>query len=237
MICAMIRRRAATSAAVALLLTAASACSSTTDGTGRALPGGGRAASSSSAPHTEPVTSAPPSTSAAPSSPAQSAPSSPVRTATVHSTAGNRTYKIDIWVETTDIDCAAHAYGSAVVAYLSAHPCRNLTRLLATTTVGGKRVGFNQSSVAFAGSAPASYQTAGEFRTLVSQNGTGNINDLLREGRRLPVGPVAVPSPDAFSALAQDASVTIVDAWYLDRPTPDNDPALVRMAQDIYLQY
>jgi len=46
-----------------------------------------------------------------------------------------------------------------------------------------------------------------------------------------------VPSPDAFSAVGQDAGVTIVDAWYLDEPTPDNDPALVKMAHDIFLQF
>jgi hypothetical protein len=158
-----------------------------------------------------------------------------VRTATVH--AGATTYRIDVWVETTDTACAAHAYGGPVIAYLTAHPCRALTRLLATTAVNGKRVGFNQSSVSFTGSDPEVYTTAGDFRTLVTQEGTGSVNDLLREARRLPVGPTSVPSPDAFSALSQDADVTIVDAWYVDGPTPNNDPPLVKMAQDIYLQF
>jgi hypothetical protein len=81
------------------------------------------------------------------------------------------------------------------------------------------------------------YKTAGDFRTLVAADGTGNINDLLREGRRLPSGPSAVPTPDAFSVLGQDAGVAIVDAWYLDGPTPNNDPALVKMGHDIFLQY
>jgi hypothetical protein len=249
MICAMIARRRAVPAlavvalvAMALAAVAALAgCSSTTKGTGQhvsAAATSSSAAQSSSAPASESLTPTP-TTSAATSSSAsvQPPPSHPVRTATVHAISGGKAYVIDIWAETTDLDCAAHAYGGPVIAYLTAHPCRGLTRLLATTMVNGKRVGFNQSSLAFAGGAPASYTTAGNFRSLVVKDGTGNVNDLLREGRRLPSGPTSVPSPDAFSALSQDASVTIVDAWYLDVPTPDNDPALVRMAQDIYLQY
>ncbi len=157
-----------------------------------------------------------------------------MRTATVQ--AGSATYLIKIWTETTNADCAAHAYGTPVINYLKAHPCSGVTRLLATTTVNGKGVGFAQSSIGFKGTAPGVYTTAGNFRVLVTKEGTGNLNDLLREGRRLPSGPTAVPSPDAFSALGQDAGVTILDAWYLDQPTPDNDPALVKMAHDIFLQ-
>ena len=158
-----------------------------------------------------------------------------MRTATVHS--GATTYDIKVWAQATDADCAAHAYGTPVIDYLTAHPCSGVTRLLATTVVNGKGVGFAQSSLGFKGGAPQVYQTAGDFRALVTRDGTGNINDLLREGRRLPSGPTAVPSPDAFSALGQDAGVAIVDAWYLDGPTPDNDPALVGMAHDIFLQF
>jgi hypothetical protein len=152
-------------------------------------------------------------------------------------TAPDATYVIDVWAERTDKDCAAHAYGQPVISYLQAHPCSGMTRVLATTTVNGRGVGIAQSSIGFSGQAPESYQTAGNFRTLVGLDGTGNLDDLLREGRRLPSGPTAVPSPDAFSVLAQDAGVTVVDAWYLDGATPDNDPALVTMARDTYLQF
>jgi hypothetical protein len=71
----------------------------------------------------------------------------------------------------------------------------------------------------------------------VSRNGTGNLNDLMREGYRLPNGPTSVPFPNAFSALAQDNNVTVVEAWYLNGATRDNDPPLEQMAQDIYLQF
>jgi len=151
--------------------------------------------------------------------------------------AGATTYLIEVWAETTDSECASHAYGAPVIAYLEAHACTGLTRVLASTTVNGKRVGFAQSSLGFTGTSPDVYKTAGDFVALVTKDGTGNINDLLRDGRRLPSGPTEVPTPDAFSALGQDAGVIIVDAWYLDVPTPNNDPPLVKMAHDIFLQY
>jgi hypothetical protein len=163
------------------------------------------------------------------------APASPVRVAHVD-TAG-RHYDISVWFDVTNIDCAGHAYGE-VAAFLTTHPCRGLTRQLATTTVHGRAVGFAASTLGIAGSdAQHPYDNAAAFRTLVDSDGTGNVNDLLREGYRLPSGPSAVPSPDAFRVLAQDAGVTIYDMWYLDGPTPNNDAALEQLAQDIYLQY
>jgi hypothetical protein len=162
-------------------------------------------------------------------------PVQPLRTKTVHGPSGTD-YVIKVWAQDDVTDCAAHAYGRPVIHYLRAHPCYGLSRILATTTVNGKPVGFAQRSIGFRGAQDQGYKAAGRFRKLVSENGTGNLNDLLREGYRLPSGPKSVPFPNAFSALAQDNNVTVVEAWYLNGPTPDNDPALERMAQDIFLQ-
>jgi hypothetical protein len=218
----------------AAALAVLSGCATSTNGTGSRGNAPTTPAPHSAAPRTASTPAPSTATSATASVSVVPAPSSPVRTATVP--AGSTTYLVKIWTETTNADCAAHAYGAPVISYLQAHPCSGVTRLLATTTVNGKSVGFAQSAIGFKGTAPDVYTTAGRFRSLVTQEGTGNLNDLLREGRRLPSGPTAVPSPDAFSALGQDAGVTIVDAWYLDQPTPDNDPALVKMAHDIFLQ-
>jgi hypothetical protein len=162
-------------------------------------------------------------------------PAAPLHTATV--TAAGAVYPIDIWVQKSDTDCAGHSHGTAVVAYLRAHPCTGMTRQLATTTVNGKPVGFSAAAVSFAGTAPAVYTTAGKFRTLVLAADTGSINDLLAEGYRLPAGPAAVPEHEAFAAPSQDAGVTVYDAWYLSGSTADNDPALEKMLHSIYLQY
>jgi hypothetical protein len=148
---------------------------------------------------------------------------------------GGGTYVVKLWAETEVRDCAAHAYG-AVVRFLRKHPCYGMRQVLATTTVDGRPVGFAQRSIGFRGGMNKSYAAAGKFRELVTQSGTGNLDDLMREGYRLPSGPSSVPFPNAFSALGQDNSVTVVEAWYLDGPTPDNDPPLVKMAQDIFLR-
>jgi hypothetical protein len=175
------------------------------------------------------------SASASPSVTIHAAPAEPVRTARVD--ANGRHYDIKIWFETRTIECADHAYGQ-VADFLTAHPCRGLTRQLATTTVKGKEVGFNLSVVNIPGSDSTHlYDNASAFRTLVDKDGTGSVADLLREGYRLPSGPTAVPSPDAFRSMVQDAGISIYDMWYLDGPTPNNDPALEQMAQDIYLAY
>ncbi|MCW2496162.1 hypothetical protein [Jatrophihabitans sp.] len=196
---------------------------------------------------TAPVTassSAPASTSSsAPTKPTSSSisvkqpPSKPLSEVTVTSTDGKRSYDIKVWVQVNTSDCADHAYGTQVIQYLTAHPCHGMSRLLATTVVGGRPVAIAQSTVGFIGTAPQVYQTAGNFASLVEADGTGNVSDLFREGYRIPDGPSKVAQPDAFEVQSQDSGVTIVDAFYLDGSTPENDTALVTMAKDIYLQF
>ena len=185
-----------------------------------------------------PVTSSSaPATSSSPAVVVKPAPATPLREVTVTSTDGARTYDIKIWFEVMSDDCASHAYGVPVVQYLTAHPCRGLDRILATTTVDGKAVGFAQSTLGFVGNAPDVYSTAGNFASLERKDNTGSIDDLISEGYRLPDGPSKLPSPDAFNVQSQDSGVVIVDAFYLNGKTKNNDPALVQMAQDIYLQF
>lgn len=219
---------------VVALLAGLAACGHNDGGAGGTP--GPSSASSSSARSSAP-TSAP--ASARPSRTPTSAPppSTPLRTVTVGPTVSGATYVITIWAQRRDATCAEHAYGAPVVDFLRAHRCNGLTRLLATTTVDGRGVGFAESRLGFTGTADAVYRVAGDFRRLVTLAGTGNIVDLLREGGRLPSGPTSVPVPSAFSALSQDAGVTIDELWYLSGPTPENDPPLVRLAQDIYLQW
>jgi hypothetical protein len=166
------------------------------------------------------------STTADPSSPAGTG-TKPVRTVSVSSTASGTRYSVSVWAENTTTDCAGHAYGKPMTDFLKKTACTKMTRRLGTTTVAGKPVGFALTVIAF-----GSTKSAGAFATLVTKDGTGNLNDLLREGQALPSGPKSVPNPDAFSCRADGTRVVVVDAWYLSGKTPTNDPPLTKLARD-----
>lgn len=224
-------------AAVGLVAALLAACTSTKAGSGTAAPT--TTPTSSTAASTTASTSAAASTtattSAAPSITVHPAPAQPLRTATVHAPDGT-TYVIKIWVDVKNTTCADHAYGP-MVQFLTTHKCDGMGRRLATTTVNGQDVGFNVMSTSFPGTAANPYAGTEAFRAYVEKEGTGSINDLLREGYRLPSGPTSVPSPDAFATVGQDAGVSVYDMWFLSGPTPENDPSLIKMAQNIFLQY
>lgn len=216
------------------------ACASTTNGSGRASAPTAPESSHVGFPST-PVTSAPettppPTTSGSATETIHPAPSVPLRTVTVHAVDGS-TYVVKIWADVKNDTCFDHAYGDPVINFLTQHPCFGLERYLATTTVGGRPVGFNESATGFPGSSNDLYGEAGRFARLEERDGTGSLNDLLREGYRLPTGPTSVPSPDAFNVLSQDQGVTVWDVWYLDGPTPANDQKLIKMTQDVFLQF
>jgi len=162
-------------------------------------------------------------------------PSTPLRTVTVTG-ATNVSYVVKVWATRRDTTCHDHAYGQPIITFLTQHPCSGMTRSLATTTVGGRAVGLSIVTTSFVGTAKNPYAYASAFRVLVDKDGTGSIDDLLRDGYRLPSGPTQVPSPDAFACLIQDNGVSIYDMWYLDGPTPENTKPLETLAQDIFLQ-
>jgi hypothetical protein len=153
----------------------------------------------------------------------------PVRTIAVTGTPSGTTYQVSICAEEIDRNCRAHAHGGAVVTFLAKHPCTSMTRRLGTTTVEGKAVGFALTTIRF-----PSGKTANAFRVLVTKDGTGNLDDLLSDGKRLPAGPRSLPNPDGFSSADHDADVLVVDSWYLTGSTPENDPPLTALANDFF---
>jgi hypothetical protein len=227
-------------AGVVAAATMVAGCASTTSGHGAAeVP-------TTSAPSTPdfpiaPATSDSPveTTSAAASTSATStihpAPPMPARTVPVNAADGV-TYLVKIWWDVKNRTCFDHAYGT-VAAFLTTHPCFGLERFLATTTVNGRPVAIAMSSTGFPGTPHNLYGETGKFIQLEEADGTGSINDLLREGYRLPNAPTSLPAGEAFNVLGQDQGVTVWDVWYLDGSTPTNDPALIKMTQDLFLQF
>lgn len=240
------RRRLALGAALTLAAAALTACTSTTSGSGTAsgasstppssradFPSGSGSGSGGAASASSSAPSSPPASSGSGTHPV---PSQPLRTVTVTGSNGTK-YTVQIWADVSDPSCFDHAYGQPVITFLTQHPCKGLRRYLGTTTVNGRPVGFAQESTGFAGTATDPYIYTSQFTQLVQRDGTGSIDDLMREGYRLPSGPTSVPSPDAFNCLGQDQGVTIWDLWYLDGPTPNNDKALVDLTGALFLQY
>lgn len=241
MLCAVRSHRAVRALAGFVLAGAAAAgCSTTTNGTGKAaVTPAGPTSPSTHVPRGTAITTLP-SVSVAvprtPPAPVHPAPAQPLRTAVVHASGGS-SYVIEIWADVKNASCVDHAYGPPIITFLARHPCSGLERYLATTTVGGRPVGFAESATGFPGTARDPYRWASRFARLEQANGTGSLNDLLREGYRLPSGPTAIPRSEAFKVITQDNGVTVWDAWYLNGDTPPNDPALIKMTQDAFLQF
>jgi hypothetical protein len=219
------------------------ACSSTTNGSGQDAASRApvthdfstAASGSVSASSAAPVTSGAPAS--APASDIHPAPAAPLHTVSVSGTSGT-TFQVKIWQERDDKTCFDHAYGTPMVTFLTEHPCRGLHRVLATTTVNGRPVALAESSTGFNGAGPNDpYKYTAQFKALEEADDTGSINDLLREGYRLPSGPSSVPSSEVFNVLGQDNGVVIYDVWYEDGPTSAKDPALIQLTEDVFLHF
>lgn len=122
-----------------------------------------------------------------------------------------------------------------MIAFLHQHQCGPTHRVLATVSTAGGPVDVSVISTSFAGQGANVYRPTQQFVNLEQANGTGSINDLLREGASMPGGSGQVPAHEAFEVYSQDTGVTIFDAWYENGPTRDQDPRLVRLEQDLFL--
>ncbi|WP_375497582.1 hypothetical protein [uncultured Jatrophihabitans sp.] len=158
----------------------------------------------------------------------------PKRRLTVTGSTTTVRYNVTVWDSDDIADCSTHAYGTAMIRFLGAHPCRSAHRVLATLPLNGRTVALSAITTSFPGTPADPYGTTEMFIKLEQADGTGAVNDLLREGGTLP-GANAIPSDEAFSVVSQDAGVTVFDAWYLTGRTMDQAPALVKLEQDLFL--
>jgi hypothetical protein len=88
-------------------------------------------------------------------------------------------------------------------------------------------------AVTAVGPAGDEYRYAAQFTKLEQADATGSMNDLLREGRRIPGGPARIPTHEAFEVITQGLGVTVFDAWFTESATRDQEPELVRLEQDL----
>jgi hypothetical protein len=182
-----------------------------------------------------PASPANPASPAAPTAPSTSGSAGPLRIVTVTTPTGQR-LRVSVLAQDTVADCAANAYGSAVISFLTQHPCDGATRLLFTIPLGGRTVALSLITTGFAGIPGQPYIYATQFAQLENESGTGSINDLLRAGTRPPGWPAAIPAAEAFDVTGQDAGLWIFDAWYLSGPTTPQAPELISLERDLFLQ-
>ncbi len=145
-------------------------------------------------------------------------------------------YTLTLWAtDRLTGNCAAHSYGK-VVDFFRAHECRTAGRFLWTLPHNGRTVALAIEAVAVA-TGPESdvYEYAGQFTQLEQADGTGSINDLLREGKRIPDAASSIPANEAFSVLSQDTGVAVFDAWYTTGATTSQDPDLVALEESLFL--
>lgn len=201
--------------------------------------------STSAASSTAPGTVGPASSTALPSS--TTSPSSPAlpsstqavapRTVTVTGTQSGHTYVVGVWATSKVTNCAAHAYGAPLIAFFRQHPCTSATRRLVTLdSADGRRLAMSIIVVECQyGGATDPYADAGLLTTMERADGTGSMNDLLREGVRVPGMQSAIPRDEAFAVDSQDTVVTIFDAWYTTNATTPDDPSIVQLEHDLFL--
>ncbi|MEO6503974.1 MAG: hypothetical protein ABIQ09_18960 [Jatrophihabitantaceae bacterium] len=168
------------------------------------------------APTTGPSTPAPASSTAAASSTAPTGPSgSPTGQA-----AGD-------WVlraSDDQTDCTAHSYGQVQV-FFARTPCSSVRRSLFSTAAGGRDVVVAASTVTF-----GSPGQAADYHRLVASDGTGNVNDLLREGTRYPGSPSKLPVA-AFASRVEGVRVLVAEAAFVQGRSDHQDAGLLAAAQ------
>lgn len=107
-----------------------------------------------------------------------------------------------------DQACSDHAYG-ATQDFLAERSCQRLTRSVFTTSVDGRTIYASVSVVEM-----ADQESASDLRKLTDTDGSGNVNDLVREGEVPVDGLKSLSKGGGYASEQQGEQVTIVEADY-----------------------
>jgi hypothetical protein len=131
------------------------------------------------------------------------------------------------WVRRADDDqsnCTAHSYGQVQI-FFARTPCSSVHRSLLSTERNGRSIVVATSTVTFSSAAQAT-----SYLRLVTSDGTGNINDLLREGTRYPGSPSKLPGT-AFASRQDGSRVLVAEAGFVQGRSDYRDPTLQATAR------
>lgn len=173
-----------------------------------------------SAPTTGPATS--PTGSTSPAGPTSSA-----GPASTSNPSGSPTGRPAGWVLRASDDqtnCTAHSYGQVQV-FFARTPCSSVRRSLLSTEQDGRGVVVAASTVTF-----DSPTQAAAFFALVTADGTGNVNDMLREGTRYPGSPSKLPAA-AFASRQDGLRVLVAEAAFVEGRSDNQDAGLRAIAR------
>ncbi|WP_433263872.1 hypothetical protein ACQPZF_33465 [Actinosynnema sp. CS-041913] len=122
-----------------------------------------------------------------------------------------------------DSQCASHAYGETKT-FLTATPCQQLTRGLFTTTTPDGRTVYTSVSVV----RMKTLDDANKLKELTTRDGTGNVNDLVKDGAVQVPGLRSLAS-GGFAAKQQDRDVIIIESDAVQHsPTEEEHNALMK---------
>jgi len=132
-------------------------------------------------------------------------------------------------VKVTDVvkDCTRHSHGRTKIAFESQN-CVKATRSLATGEVSGRPTLFVVSRIQM-----ASVDAAASVKQVLDSTGTGNLNDLLREGRTFPGAPRKMPS-SGYASVQTGPVIMVAEAGFLgEGPSSNTIPALRAAAAQV----
>lgn len=132
-------------------------------------------------------------------------------------------------VKVTEVtnDCAGHSRGRTKTSFEDEN-CVTATRLLATGAVSGRPVLFVVSRITM-----ATGEAAASVKQVLDGNGTGNLNDLLREDKTYPGAPSEMPI-SGYASVQKGNVVAVAEAGFIDKGRSSNsDPALRSAAADV----
>ena len=114
-----------------------------------------------------------------------------------------------------DDTCQGHAY-DAVAAFFATSDCTGLSRSLWSADAGGQPAVVSLSRVTMPDVANAQ-----ALRSLADTDGSGNVNDLLREGVRYDGGPKKLAKAQ-YASAQQETTVTIVETSWTGTAGPSS---------------
>src|SRR5450631_722860 len=117
-------------------------------------------------------------------------------------------------------DCASHSHGRTK-RFFETQNCVKATRSLTTGRVNSRPVLFVVSRIQM-----PSAEAAASIKQVLDANGTGNLNDLLREGKTYPGAPTAMPD-SGYASVQRGAVLLVAEAGFTDGGLSSNtNPAL-----------